>query len=50
MISTCGALKWMRTLRPGREVSPMTEGRVERSLSKYEWLEDDKWETSVKSG
>lgn len=27
MISTCGAVKWRRTLHPGREVSPLTKGR-----------------------
>lgn len=40
----------MRTLYPGKEVSPFTEGRDKRSLWKYYWLEDDEWETSKRSG
>lgn len=28
----------MRTLYPGKEVSPLTEGRAKRSLWKYYWL------------
>lgn len=30
MVSTCGTVKRMRTLHPGREVSPLTEGRDKR--------------------
>lgn len=40
----------MRTLCPGKEVSPFTEVRDKRSLWKYYWLEDDAWETSKRSG
>lgn len=32
VVSTCAAVKWMRTPHPGREVFPLAEGRGERNL------------------